>query len=250
MVSQPRIKFLLTIVPTLVGSVLRLPYTFAVAKFGGRHWTVFSALLLLVPMALALGVLKPGVSLDTLLVVAAFAGVGGGNFGVPVVQLVGLLVLATAGATHPRVLIVSYIPLILLSAFGAWRNMDNLSSAKNDKRAMRDVLLDAHTWVVSLLYIGTFGSFIGFGFAFGQVLQVQFKADFPTALDAAYLTFLGPLLGSLIRPVGGTLADRIGGARVTCAPSSRWRPERRWSSWRRCRRACRSTWSDSSCCSC
>jgi NNP family nitrate/nitrite transporter-like MFS transporter len=80
---------------------------------------------------------------------------------------------------------------------------------------MRAVLRIPHSWVILALYVGTFGSFIGFGFAFGQVLQVQFKADFPTPLDAAYLTFLGPLLGSLIRPVGGMLADRFGGARVT-----------------------------------
>ena len=68
---------------------------------------------------------------------------------------------------------------------------------------------------MSLLYIGTFGSFIGFGFAFGQVLQVQFAEQFPTPVKAAYLTFLGPLLGSLIRPVGGALADRFGGSMVT-----------------------------------
>jgi NNP family nitrate/nitrite transporter-like MFS transporter len=47
------------------------------------------------------------------------------------------------------------------------------------------------------------------------VLQVQFATDFATPIRAAYLTFLGPLLGSLIRPVGGVLADRFGGARVT-----------------------------------
>ena len=240
----PEDKFLLTIVPALVGSVLRLPYTFAVATFGGRNWTVFSALLLLVPMVLALVVLEPGVSLQTLLLVSAVAGVGGGNFassmaninayyperlkgralglnagggnlGVPVVQLVGLLVLGTVGAAHPRVLVVVYVPLVLLAAALAWRSMDNLTSARNDKRAMRDVCRDPHTWVVSFLYIGTFGSFIGFGFAFGQVLQVQFASSFPTPLDAAALTFLGPLLGSLVRPVGGALADRHGGARVT-----------------------------------
>lgn len=240
----PEDKFLLTIVPALVGSALRLPYTFAVAKFGGRNWTVFSALLLLVPMLLALAVLEPGVSLNTLLLVSAVAGVGGGNFassmaninafyperlkgralglnagggnlGVPVVQLAGLLVLATVGAARPRVLIGAYVPLIVVAAFLALRRMDNLASARNDKRAMRDVCRDPHTWVMSFLYIGTFGSFIGFGFAFGQVLQVQFTADFPTPLDAAYLTFLGPLLGSLIRPVGGAMADRFGGARVT-----------------------------------
>ena len=240
----PADKFLLTAVPTLVGALLRLPYTFAVAKFGGRNWTVITALALLLPLALMLVVLEPGVSLTTLLLVAAVAGVGGGNFassmaninafyperrkgwalginagagnlGVPVVQLVGLLVLATVGAAHPRVLVASYLPLVLLAAVMAWRSMDNLSAARNDKRAMRDVCRDPHTWVMSFLYIGTFGSFIGFGFAFGQVLQVQFKSDFPTALDAAYLTFLGPLLGSLVRPYGGHLADRFGGARVT-----------------------------------
>ena len=80
---------------------------------------------------------------------------------------------------------------------------------------MRDVTREPHTWIMSLLYIGTFGSFIGFGFAFGQVLQVQFHEQFATPVKAAYLTFLGPLLGSLIRPVGGALADRLGGARVT-----------------------------------
>ena len=241
---KPQDKFLLTAVPALVGSVLRLPYTFAVATFGGRNWTVVSALLLLAPLGLMLVVLEPGVHLSTLLVVAAVAGVGGGNFassmaninalypdrlkgralglnagggnlGVTAVQLAALLVLATAGKDHPRVLVAAYVPLVLLATLLAWARMDNLSTARNDKRAVRDVLRQPHTWAMSFLYIGTFGSFIGFGFAFGQVLQVQFKSDFPTPLDAAYLTFLGPLLGSLVRPVGGWLADRFGGALVT-----------------------------------
>jgi NNP family nitrate/nitrite transporter-like MFS transporter len=140
---------------------------------------------------------------------------GGGNLGVAAVQLVGLLVLATAGATHPRMILAIYIPLIALSALGAALFMDNLSGVKADKRAIRDVLREPNTWIISLLYIGTFGSFIGFGFAFGQVLQVQFKSDFATPIAAAHLTFLGPLIGSVIRPVGGKLADRFGGATVT-----------------------------------
>ena len=68
---------------------------------------------------------------------------------------------------------------------------------------------------MALLYIGTFGSFIGFGFAFGQVLLVQFPDQFPVPVRAAALTFLGPLLGSLIRPFGGGLADRFKGSVVT-----------------------------------
>jgi NNP family nitrate/nitrite transporter-like MFS transporter len=133
------------------------------------------------------------------------------------VQLVGLLVLATAGASHPRLVPLVYLPLIVLAALGAALRMDNLGALKNDRRALREVLREPHSWVMSLLYIGTFGSFIGFGFAFGQVLQVQFHTEFDTPVKAAYLTFLGPLLGSLVRPVGGRMADRWGGAKVTLA---------------------------------
>ena len=46
-------KFFLVSMPTLVGAVLRVPYTFAVAKFGGRNWTIVSAALLLIPTILA-----------------------------------------------------------------------------------------------------------------------------------------------------------------------------------------------------
>src|SRR3954464_3886237 len=75
---DPAGKFLLTAVPTLVGAVLRIPYSFAVARLGGRNWTVFSASLLLVPAVLAAFLIKPGVSYTTLLILAAVAGVGGG----------------------------------------------------------------------------------------------------------------------------------------------------------------------------
>jgi NNP family nitrate/nitrite transporter-like MFS transporter len=241
---SPAGKFLLTATPALVGSVLRLPYTFAIARFGGRNWTIFSALVLLVPIVVTTAIFKPGVSYSTLLVLSALAGVGGGNFassmaninaffpdrhkgwalglnagggniGVAAVQVVGLGVLATAGKDHPRLVLGIYLPLVLLAALGAALAMNNLTAMRNDRRGMRDVARDGHTWIMSLLYIGTFGSFIGFGFAFGQVLLNQFPAEFDTPLKAAYLTFLGPFLGSLVRPLGGRLADRLGGAKVT-----------------------------------
>ncbi|GAA1610010.1 nitrate/nitrite transporter [Actinoplanes couchii] len=241
---DPAQKFLLTAVPTLVGAGLRIPYTFAVARFGGRNWTIISASLLLIPSILAAFLIEPGVSYETLLILAALAGVGGGNFassmaninafypdrlkgwalgvnagggniGVPAVQLVGLLVLATVGAGSPGLVAGVYIPLIVLAAVGSALYMDNLAQARNEKRGMRDAAKEGHTWVMSVLYIGTFGSFIGFGFAFGQVLQVQFAETFDTPVKAAWLTFIGPLLGSLIRPFGGALADRFGGGKVT-----------------------------------
>ncbi|MCB5911006.1 nitrate/nitrite transporter [Streptomyces pinistramenti] len=238
---DPAGKFFLVAVPTLVGSVLRVPYSFAVALFGGRNWTVISALLLLVPTVATAWVMTPGTSYVTFLVVAALAGVGGGNFassmtninafyplrkkgwalglnagggnvGVPVVQLVGLLVIGTAGAAQPRLVPLVYVPLIVLVTVLAARYMDNLGPVAHDTGAARDAAREPHTWVMSLLYVGTFGSFIGYSFAFGLVLQSQFAR---TPLQAASLTFVGPLLGSLLRPVGGRLADRFGGARIT-----------------------------------
>jgi NNP family nitrate/nitrite transporter-like MFS transporter len=234
-------KFFLVAVPTLVGSLLRLPYTFAVARFGGRNWTVISAALLLVPTVLAAIVLQPGTSYTTFVVVAAAGGLGGGNFassmanintfypdarkgwalglnagggniGVPVIQLVGLLIVATAGTGAPRILLGVYIPLIVVAAVLAARKMDNLTSVRNDTGAFLESVTERQTWVMSFLYIGTFGSFIGYSFAFGLVLQIQFGR---TPLQAAAVTFIGPLLGSLIRPVGGRLADALGGGRVT-----------------------------------
>ncbi|MFE4968292.1 nitrate/nitrite transporter [Streptomyces sp. NPDC056660] len=235
----PADKFLLTSVVTLVGAVVRVPYTFAVALFGGRNWTIISAALLLVPTVAAFAVMKPGTSFNTFLLIGLLAGIGGGNFassmtninaffplkkkgwalglnagggniGVPVIQLVTLAIIGAGGG--PRVLLGIYIPLILLAAVLAAVFMDNLATVKNDTGAAIDAAKDAHTWIMSFLYVGTFGSFIGYAFAFGQVLQVQFGR---TPLQSAYLTFIGPLLGSLIRPVGGWLADRYGGARIT-----------------------------------
>ncbi|MFK4148100.1 nitrate/nitrite transporter [Streptomyces sp. NPDC004065] len=235
----PADKFLLTSLVTLVGAVVRVPYTFAVAVFGGRNWTVVSAGLLLVPTVAAFAVMHPGTSFSTFLLVGLLAGIGGGNFassmtninaffpmrkkgwalglnagggniGVPVIQLIALAIIGASGG--PRLLLGIYIPLIVVAAVLAALFMDNLASVKNDTGAAVDAAKDAHTWIMSFLYIGTFGSFIGYSFAFGQVLTNQFGR---TPLQAAYLTFVGPLLGSLIRPVGGRLADRFGGARIT-----------------------------------
>ncbi len=238
---DPAGKFLLVSLPSLIGALIRIPYTMAPARFGGRNWTIVSALLLLVPTALAITVMHPGTSFTTFMIVAALGGLGGGNFassmtninaffpegrkgwalglnagggniGVAAVQLLGLAVIATAGTAYPRLVLAIYVPLILLAALCAARYMNNISSVRNDTGALREAVRDAQTWVMSFLYIGTFGSFIGYSFAFGLVLQTQFHR---TPLQAASVVFIGPLIGSLIRPVGGSMADRFGGAKVS-----------------------------------
>ncbi|MFB9464127.1 nitrate/nitrite transporter [Streptomyces cinereospinus] len=235
----PADKFVLVSMATLVGAIVRVPYTFAVAIFGGRNWTVVSASLLLIPTVAAFVVMEPGTSFTTFLLCAMLTGVGGGNFassmtninaffplrkkgwalglnagggniGVPVMQLIGLAVIGAGGG--PRVLLGIYIPLIVVAAVLAAVYMDNIASLKNDSGAAKEAVRAGHTWIMAFLYVGTFGSFIGYSFAFGLVLQTQFGR---TPLQAAYVTFIGPLLGSLIRPVGGALADRYGGAKIT-----------------------------------
>ncbi|WP_278263422.1 nitrate/nitrite transporter [Nocardia sp. AG03] len=241
-------KFFLVAMPTLVGGFLRIPYTVATARFGGRNWTIFSALLLLVPLLLTLYfVTQPGTSYTTFLIVAAFAGVGGGNFassmtninafypqrlkgwalgmnagggniGVPVIQLLGLLVLVTLGGDYAYLICAIYLVFVGLTAVGAALYMDNLTNQKADLSYMGKALRVPQSWVIAFLYIGTFGSFIGYSFAFGQILQISFKAGGDTAaqaaIHAASIAFIGPLLGSLARPYGGKMADRVGGSKV------------------------------------
>ncbi|WP_020392544.1 MFS transporter [Kribbella catacumbae] len=235
--------FWLIALPSLVGATLRLPYTFAVPKFGGRNWTIVSALLLLIPASgLAFFVSRPDTPFWLMALVAATAGAGGGNFassmtnisffyperdkgfalglnaaggnlGVAVVQLlVPIVIVAGAGLTLNRAGLM-WIPLILLAAVLAWKLMDNLSAATSSFKASIAAAKRPHTWVISFLYIGTFGSFIGFGAAFPLLI----KTTFPE-ITVAHIAFLGALVGSVSRPFGGKLADLIGGAWVTvCA---------------------------------
>ena len=100
---------------------------------------------------------------------------------------------------------------------GAWRRMDNLSNAKADLAGSAAALKEPHLWVLSLLYIGTFGSFIGFASVFPKLIVDQFPAFSTIEVGGTSigLAFLGALVGSLARPYGGRLADRFGGARIT-----------------------------------
>ena len=258
--------FWLTAVPNLVGSFLRLPYTFAVPRFGGRVWTAISAALLLIP-TLLLAVVVPsgwlaGQSHDTqfwvLLFCAATAGFGGGNFsssmynisffyperkkglalglnaaggnlGVAMAQLlVPLVIIIGVGFDQVKLPVhqvhmayagLMWLPVIALAIYGALRYMDSLSQVRADKGPYVRALRNRQTWVMSFLYIGTFGSFIGYSFALPLVIKTTFPdflAEHPfIATYLAGLGFVGALIGSLSRPLGGWLSDKVGGARVT-----------------------------------
>src|SRR5215211_2386001 len=231
-------QFWLTAVPNLVGSTLRIPYTFAVPRFGGRLWTTVSATLLLIPVLLVATVVPSGwlasQSTDTqfwlLLGCAATAGVGGGNFSSSMANISffypegrkGLALGLNAAGGNLGVALTQLIvrlPLIVLAALAAALYMDSLTPARSDARAYKMAVRQGHTWIMSVLYIGTFGSFIGYSFALPLVIKntfPEFLAGHPfIATYLAGLAFVGALVGSVSRPFGGWLSDKLGGARVT-----------------------------------
>jgi NNP family nitrate/nitrite transporter-like MFS transporter len=238
--------FQLVALPGLVGAVMRFPYTFAVPKFGGRNWTIVSTLLLLVPtLSLVALVNRPTTPFWLMSLVAAAAGLGGGNFassmanisfffpdrekgfalglnaaggniGVASVQLLVPIAIghaivpgSDASGLHLENAGLIWVPLVVVAAIGAWSFMNNLSSARASFRDQLALARRNHTWIMSWLYVGTFGSFVGFSAAFPLLLRTQFPDV------TANLAFLGPLVGSIARPIGGKLADRLGGAKVT-----------------------------------
>jgi NNP family nitrate/nitrite transporter-like MFS transporter len=115
------------------------------------------------------------------------------------------------------------VVLLMSAGIGVALFMNNVEQHRIEVTRLRSILSAVlsirDAWLLSLLYLGTFGSFIGFSFAFGQLLQTNFTAGGQStaqaSLHAAELAFIGPLLAALARVYGGRLADRVGGSRVT-----------------------------------
>src|SRR5436853_1010239 len=242
--------FQLVALPGLIGSLMRFPYTFAVTTFGGRNWTIFSAAVLFIPaIALSYFVTQPDTPFWVMLLVAATAGLGGGNFassmanisffypdrmkgwalglnaaggniGVSGVQLLTPILLGfgfislyqappvAEGLYLQNAGLMWLLPLTI-AVIGAFLFMNNLTSARSSFKDQLVIIKRKHTWVMSYIYIGTFGSFIGYSAAFPLLIKTQFPAI------SVGLAFLGPLVGSLSRPFGGLLAHKIGCAKVT-----------------------------------
>ena len=255
----PQQLFVLIAVPNLVGSLIRLPYTFAVPKFGGRNWTIVSALMLLVPTLLfAVFVQRPDTPFWVFVLIAATAGLGGGNFAssmaninffYPARKKGAALGLNAAGGNLGVALIQFFLPVVVggagifglvkageslsleragyvyallavVAAVCAYFFMNNLGTAYSKPREQLAVLKHRHTWVMSFLYIGTFGSFIGYSAAMPLLIKINFWNQPVPAIPGigvnfAYYAFLGALVGSIARPFGGWLADKYGGAKVT-----------------------------------
>jgi NNP family nitrate/nitrite transporter-like MFS transporter len=242
--------FSLVAMPGLMGSLCRFPYGFMPAIVGGRNWTVIMTALLFIPvLSLAYFVTQPETPFWLMLIATATAGFGGGTFsasmanmsffyparlkgyglgmnaglgnlGVSVVQLVtplvlgfGFITLYLATPTGDGVYLQNagwmWIPTLTISTIGAYLFMNNLGVQNASLKDQLVILKRKQNWVMCYIYVGTFGSFIGYSAAFPLLIKTQFPAY------SVGLAFLGPLVGSVIRPVGGIIADKIGGAVVT-----------------------------------
>lgn len=247
--------FWLAALPGLSGATLRIFYSFLVPILGGRNFTVLSTASLLIPaVGMGLAVQDAATPYGVFVLLALLTGFGGGNFassmsnisfffpkarkgtalglnaglgnlGVSVVQFTAGLVVPVAlfgtlagegqvTDTGARIYLQNiafiWIPLIVVSCLASWLLMNNLATAKASFREQSIIFRRKHNWIMCWLYVGTFGSFIGYSAGLTMLIKTQFPG-----VDPLKYAFIGPLVGALIRPVGGWLSDKVGGARVT-----------------------------------
>jgi len=103
-----------------------------------------------------------------------------------------------------------WVPLIVIGGLASWLGMNDIASAKASFSDQAVIFRRKHNWLMCWLYLGTFGSFIGYAAGFPLLTKIEFPH-----VDALQYVFLGPLIGALSRSAAGRLSDKLGGARVS-----------------------------------
>lgn len=237
--------FTLLAIPGVVGATLRIFYSFITPILGGRTWTTISTALLLIPtLGLSIALQNPNTSYDTFIILAICCGFGGGNFsssmanislffpkrlqgsalginggignlGVSVFQLIAPLTLGFAfygkeiNGIYLSSAIALWVPFIILFTLLAAFKMTNLPNQIKPLEQFR-VFKRRDMYLTTILYTFAFGTFIGCSVAFPLVAKIEFKD--PTIIKYA---FVGPMLGSIARVIGGFLADKFGGKKLS-----------------------------------
>lgn len=157
---------------------------------------------------------------------------GIGNFGVSVVQFLVPVLIGIAmygGSQHfvnkkgeqvvgeSEIFLQNaafvWVPFILIGAVAAWIGLRSVP-VKANFREQLDIFKNRDTWLMTSLYVMTFGSFSGFAAAFPTMIGKMF-GQFEGGPDPLKYAFLGPLVGATIRAFAGPVSDRLGGGRVT-----------------------------------
>jgi NNP family nitrate/nitrite transporter-like MFS transporter len=246
--------FWLAAMPGLAAGTFRILHTFLVPLYGTRRVVSLATATLLLPLAgWFFAVQDASTPYWVFLVLAFLAGLGGGNFssfmpstslffpkrlqgtalgvqagignfGVSLVQfltpwvigfgLVGSMQVTDKGKdVWLQNAVLVWIPLVALVAVVAWLTLRSVPVRAN-VREQTDIFRDKHTWLMTSLYVMTFGSFSGFAATFPLLIK-EVYGDFDDAPDPLSYAFLGPLVGSAARVVAGPLSDRLGGGRLT-----------------------------------
>jgi MFS transporter, NNP family, nitrate/nitrite transporter len=232
---NPAQKGLMVAIPILSGSLMRIPLGLLSDRFGGRRVGIAMLLLLFVPLTIGW---QAGTSLTVLLSVGLMLGVAGasfavvlplasrwypperqglvmgiaaaGNSGTVVANLVAPRIAAHVG--WHNVLALTMIPLaIVLVVFSLLAKDSPNRAAKQSVSSYLLALRVPELWWFCLFYSVTFGGYVGLSSFMPLLLRDQYHV---AAVTAGYLTALAALAGSALRPVGGWVADRIGGVRL------------------------------------
>ncbi len=159
---------------------------------------------------------------------------GVGNFGVSIVQFVTPIIVGSAmfGATFgaPQHFVnkakgidkstwyqnagLLWVPFVVVAVILAWTILKSVPVTSRGVKDQLDIFSNKHTWLMTLLYVMTFGTFSGFAAQFGLLTKNLF-GDFANAPDPVKYAFYGPLIASAARVLTGPLADRVGGGILT-----------------------------------
>ena len=247
--------FTLAGIPGLSGATLRILYSFIVPIFGGKNWTFLSTISLLLPSYfVGVAIQDVSSSYGYFVGLAFLCGFGGGNFASSMSNisfffpknLQGIALGINAGIGNLGVSVLQFtvpfvitfplfgdfcgFPQILKNGNNIWLQnsafvwifpivffsvialifMDNLVIGKSSILEQLVIFKRKHMYITTWLYIMSFGSFIGYSAAFPLLIKTQFPS-----IDPLKYAFLGPMVGALIRPVGGWLSDKITGSAVT-----------------------------------
>lgn len=155
---------------------------------------------------------------------------GIGNLGMFIIQLVGPLLMGfglfgmtwvapQAGANgpiHVHNAAIFFVPWTIVAAILAFTLLKDVPVKANIRQQL-DIFSNSNTWVMTAMYVMTFGIFSGFAAQFALIINQHYGKDSAFAgmeglpAGAGY-AFLGPLIGSLVRFVWGPLCDKFGGA--------------------------------------
>ncbi len=157
---------------------------------------------------------------------------GIGNFGVSLVQfvtpwIVGFALIGAAQTfSNPEKGIEKqvwyqnagwiWVPFVIVGVILAWSMLRSVPVKARGVKDQLDIFNNKHTWLMTLLYIITFGTFSGLAAQFALLIKNYYATPFGAdGVNPAQYAFYGALIGSAARVLAGPIADRVGGAKVT-----------------------------------